>query len=64
MLLTSWLSLLRTDDLLSDPHRPRRAVSRSDPWRHAHTSFRSNPFVPPDRVRETFGSHSRRTERR
>jgi hypothetical protein len=64
MLLTSWLSLLRSDD----PFAPRMGASRrtahTDPWRHAQTAFRGNPFVPPDRIKAEVGKRLRRSERR
>ncbi len=64
MLLTSWLTLLRSDDPMSTVQRARDSLSHSNPWRHARTAFRSNPFVPPERVKAEHGSHSHRTERR
>lgn len=64
MLLTSWLTLLRSDDPMSTIESARTSLARANPWRRARTAFRSNPFVPPERVKVDKTSRFHRTERR
>ena len=65
MLMTPWLTLLRSDIAPAARFdRPDRPASRRDPWRNARTAFRSNPFVPPTRVRAVRGTRLRPSELR
>lgn len=65
MLVTPWLSLLRSGPDPCDPsERPDRPAGRRDPRRNARTAFRSNPFCPPTRVRTSRGTRLRPSELR
>lgn len=64
MLVTSWLSLLRSDLDPCNPSDRSDRLARRDPWRNARTSFRSNPFCPPTRIRTARGTRLRPSELR
>ena len=64
MLISAWLCTLRQFESHLDRLRPDRPTGRRDPWRHAGTAYRSNPFVPPVRVRASRLTRLRRTELR
>ncbi|QDT35666.1 hypothetical protein [Stratiformator vulcanicus] len=48
MRMTHWLSRLAADDMFQDSR-----LGRRDPWRFQSTSYRSNPFKPPQRFGRT-----------
>ena len=64
MLMTAWLSVLSNNLHTGDQNRPDRAASRRDPWRNSTKAYRSNPFVPPERVKASRGSRLRPSELR